>query len=674
MNGYTKVSFSKQTGYSNSLISRKIWEGVLSVQEDGLITEEAFQRVLLEKDKYVSLAEIASLYSSETFDGKKSAGREKLRDYFEQNDYFNLETVGIQEVLMSKETDIVFFFRRDLPKLEKEVEIFLQNIEMTGRKQAEALLNSADKSHSVTVRLIRQYLGTRLYDLEEYPPAVVEFIDVMLRMPDVTVLTTSDAAKYIKEASSAACRNHIVRFLKDCKAQIPVAYGDITVKGSRGLGLPAYDSETYLELIRCVFNSDYISEHDMIRKALDDHLFAETWLYIALFITCGWRASDICRGWKYPEIYKREDGFLGVRKETMYDDLLYDRLPEKIYEDICEYCLSKVEVTWQLPQKNNALDPFPLRSTLIPEMYTFFGLLILIGESHYLRSKDGYMVPKRANRYQSRTVLKEFFGPEILIPLKGENLKSRRLNKDFLQGTEQAARENGNSGLMTIMVCSFARNHTSLETIRHYLNDGEFTGETAEMVLYFMMERGVFGFEYYRTLVLAYPEIIKELPMEKQNRLIKMIEEKPLDLETKVAEIVEQVYVQDAFKKGDTGMVMETMKAMLEITQTRGKAKDTGIYCVRRARGEVCSHPEYGSCLANACPHLVFTKMGMIPLLQVIKTYMERSNESRKDRAVLEQVIIPRFRQILNTLIREGNMQKDDRMGLKKLIGEVLYE
>lgn len=114
------------------------------------------------------------------------------------------------------------------------------------------------------------------------------------------------------------------------------------------------------------------------------------------------------------------------------------------------------------------------------------------------------------------------------------------------------------------------------------------------------------------------------------------------------------------------------MKTMLEISQGRGKAKDDGLYCLRRARGEACQHPEYKSCLAGCCPHMVFTALALVPLLKILKSCMEEAKHDIKAKAVLEKVMIPFYQDIINRLARTARMDKADSEGLKKIMLEVL--
>lgn len=671
MSGYKIAVLARESGHPKGLIDKKIWLGEVPFA-DGLIPETAAKRILEERKKYVSLAEYASLHVSDRFPGK-SADREKLLFHLEENEFFGIPYVEHQDVLMGVETDVVYMARADIPMLDQCLEDFFSGYGLTGRERVSGILKGASGTCPETVRLLKEYIDAVMFNLDDYPPSAVAFVRCMTGLPDIRDVKTADVKACLEKEMSVSAREHIVRFLSYCRGKVPVKYADVSMKTPPRRSIPSYTLDTYLSLMCCVFNPGYIQDHQMIEKALSSHLYAEAWLYVALFAACGWRAADVCRGWRYLRLHEREDTMFGIDRETLHDDLLHDRIPEDVYEDVCRYCLSSVDAAGQIPRKTNLMEPPPLKAAIRPELTTFYGMLTLIGEAHMLQTGDGYMMPSRASEYQSKVTVRDFFGQEMLDILGGENLQSRRLNKTFLQGAEDAARKNGNSGLMAAMVAGYARSHTSLNTIQYYLRDHAMTGETTEMVLYFMMERGVFGCLYYQTLCMAYPEAVKKLPMEKQNELFTLMEEKPLELELKQAELVEQYHIREQFRQGKKEAVEQTMLDMLEISQGRGKAKDEGLYCIKRARGEACPHPEYASCLAGCCPYMVFTRDALIPLLEVLKACMDKAKQDSKEEAVLKKVMIPFYQDIINGLMRQTNMAKEDRLGIKKNMEEVLY-
>ena len=97
------------------------------------------------------------------------------------------------------------------------------------------------------------------------------------------------------------------------------------------------------------------------------------------------------------------------------------------------------------------------------------------------------------------------------------------------------------------------------------------------------------------------------------------------------------------------------------------------MYCLRRAEKMACQHSEWDSCLANCCPYFVFTKIGYIPLLRILLVYQAEADKgNKKARTVLQQVLIPRYQKIINQLMKDIDISKKDRDGLKLIMKETL--
>lgn len=97
---------------------------------------------------------------------------------------------------------------------------------------------------------------------------------------------------------------------------------------------------------------------------------------------------------------------------------------------------------------------------------------------------------------------------------------SQRLNKSYLQGIEQAARENGNTALVAHVIAAFARNHAGINTTAIYLRDHGLTGESADVVLHMMMQRGVFSVSLYAVLLAAFPGAFEKLTAKEQTQIM----------------------------------------------------------------------------------------------------------------------------------------------------------
>ena len=641
--------------------------------ENLLISQNVLDQLLFERNNYISFLEYAKLHVSETFNGNSSRERRKLLTILEKNDFFGIERIFYSKTLLGEENDIYFFDKKDIPKLDNIFNDFFTAPNLSTTEQYTKVIEDCPDTKQ-SKKEVLEFTDSLFYE-KNMTISYVDFAKTLLNAPDLQKLTNNDVQVMLKSLKTELSKKYLIQFLNMMKQKYNLKYSPLEVVKKEKNSVKAYDAETYVALAKCFFNIDYIYEHNMIEKALNNHIFAEMWLYLTLFFVCGWRASDVCNGWKYLELYRRPEDTFGIHQATLYDDLLNDNIPEDVYENVCLYAIGSIDISGKMPSKTAKYNPTTLTAVITPEMYIFYGLLTLIAECHKINSGDGYMKDERRLDYQAIGSLKMFFGKEIGVILNNRNIHSRRLNKDYLQAVEQNARQNGASSMMSSMVASYARNHKDINTIATYLKDHNLNGETADMVLYFMMERGVFGFELYQTIITAFPDAMKKLSLKEQNKIIQQMNITPFQNELEQSGLIASVEVKDNFLKNNTQQTMNLLKSMFEISQGCGKSKDDGVGCLMRSQGKVCPYAEFKSCIANACPYLVFTKYGFKALLEVLQEYMtESKNGNRKADAILKSIILPRFKDILNSFMNEQHMSHDDRQGLKLFMKNTLEE
>ncbi|MBQ6856587.1 MAG: hypothetical protein IJO13_05745 [Lachnospiraceae bacterium] len=668
---YSVAETMKLTGHSRSVIDLVVRNEKICLV-NGKVKESDIERMVQEKESYISLMEYAVSRSTERFNGRIVRYRVNLRETLIKHGFFGLHTLEPDTILTGTERDMLYFLREDIPVLDQNLSNYFVLFEMPEREKVNVLLKTA-LGHKHTKEYILKFIQTEMFE-KEIKPSFMEFVKRVLSLPDVDVLMDEDIRKELESVEITETKTYMVRWLNFVRRRRNVMYGEIRMKQKESVSVPAYSMDTYFALARCFFNAEYIHEHNMIEKALDNHKYAEMWLYLTLFYACGWRAGDVCNGWRYLRLKDHPEGCFGLDPGTLYEDILYDRIQDETYENVCKYAIGSIEVSGELASKTSDIGTHPLLAVVTPELHAFYGLLTLISESHMIRSGKGYMTDKRIPEYQNKRNLKQFFGSDIEQILHGENIQSRRLNKDYLQAVESEGRKEGYGGILTSALASYARNHVNTDTIKVYLKDHTLTGETADVVLFFLAERGVFGFELYQTLITAFPDVMNRLSIKEQNRIIEQMKVTPLLLEQRHSGLLASETVKESFMNGDETMALEMLRNMYEISQMKGKGKDTGIYCLKRAAGKACIYPEWNSCIANACPYLVFSRYGFMPLLKVLKEYQEKAdNGNIKARSVLKEVLIPRYQKIINRIIKEFNLDQEERIGLKQLMTEVLH-
>lgn len=666
MKTYSIKETIKCTGCTRGQLDRMAFDGKIEIC-NGTISAEYVDILVEEKERYISLLEYALTHTKGRFNGKKSSDRDKLRDIIEQHEHYGLEVHYPDEMLSGTSRDGLFFQRDEVWKLDGKLQTFFQVFGLMEKEKIDRLFHNTS-GHTQSKKYLKKFMQETGMEIT---PAATEFVSLILSVPDICFLTDKGLQILVTKEMPEMTRDYLISFCNYVKCRQSVKYSTVSRKKKERIGMPAYSDDTYILLARCLFNAEYIYKNRMIENAMENHIYAETWLYLSLFFVCGWRAADICRSWVYPEIRKEPERW-NLCLDTLDKDILEDNIPETTYEQVCQYSLQRLQVSGKIPGKTAEHDPSFLTAFITPELHPFYGLLILIGESHYLRSGDGHMQVKRAPVYQNKMTIRNFFGETAYQVLGGENIQTRRLNKDYLQGIEDNVRRSGCGGLMASAVASYARNHTNLDTLKSYLRDHHLTAESADMVLYFMLQRGCFGFEGYNLLITAYPDAFRKLTMKEQNRILSMTDA-PLEMENTASGVSAAAAIQDAYIHGEKDTVLNMMKKMYEISQNRGQGKDKGIYCLRRAGKEICSHPDYESCLANGCPYLVFTKYGYRPLLRVLKGFKEEAVKGDKKAAsILYKVLVPRYQDILNQLMKETAMDPEEKNSLKLMMKEEL--
>ena len=622
--------------------------------------------------QYVSIQEYSDLHVSDSYPGKAN-DRRKLRDTLERNNYFGVQTFMNPDKGRGK--DAVSVLASDVPVLDKHLGEFFSSY----GKSLKEIIDSHITSwigNETSKEYLADFLKSQQPDRAP-TPVVAEFIRTLTSLPDPSALKSEDLTQILSKKMSVGAKDLLIRFLNGFREKFDSRFDMIGKTRTEAAPVHAYTNAAYLAMARCIFNAEFIHGNRMIERALENHWYIEMWLFHAVFYTCGWRGNDICSKWKYLELEAKPEGFLGIDTSSLYDDLFYDRLPDELYEKVCEYATAAINASAVIPSKTSRYNPNLLTAFVSPELAPFYGLLTLISEAVHLRTGEGYMQENRAPAYQRKTLIREFYGMPMYNAIGRENMQIRRMNKDFLQGMESVARQNGAGSLLASEVASYARSHISLDTIAHYLNDHRMNGETAEMTLFFLLERGVFGFEIYQTLLTAFPDVMERLTLREQNELISMVDVSPYEIEKAQSEVLAKQTLRRLFlspnAEANDQHIVTILKAMLEITQGRGCGKDCGTGCMLIASGEMCIHPEFDSCIANACQHLVFTRAGYTSILEVLKEYMDEANSgNRKAEAVLMRILFPRYRDILNKIMSEAGMNELERHGMKRLMEEFL--
>lgn len=635
---------------------------------DGMVHESICEKISKQQSAYIGIKAFLKNHDSDRFISKYAKNRNKYIDFLEENAYFGIEIVEPEEILFElPEREDFYITKEDAQFLEYKSEQFFQEFGLTEIEKIRWII-SHSKGHPLSAEYIKKYL-TYIEDEDNiYTPSLTAFVKIIFDMVDLKQLTDKDVVSAIEDADTVRTKTLLADFFKYVAKYENVKYHNVKLKKKESYSEPAYPYEDFIKLAKILFNVDYDKEHNLTLKALENSKYAEMWMFLSCHYICGWRSSDICDRWIYPDL-KSNDNPFQINIDTLKEDILNGIITDDVYDKVALYAIRRIEMAYNVSQKTGF---GKLRSEIVPELRTFFGKLILIAEYHHITSGEGYMNSHRTAMYRNWVTCRDFFGDDVFAITGKHSFSSRRLNKSYLQGLEQSARDNGNTTLVAHVVASFARNHANIDTTAIYLKDHGLTGESAEVVLYMMMQRGVFSVSLYNVLIAAYPKAFEKLPAKEQTAIMEKIPLSAYELETVGTSLIASDRMAEVLAEGKTEEPKEILRAMFAVAQGKGKAKDAGIYCKKKALGFCCENPTYESCLANLCPYHVFTSDGVPALIKVIKDYRikELATGNKKYGTAIKTKIIPAFQDIINAIIKE--MSEEDKAGTKKLIEEAL--
>jgi hypothetical protein len=666
-NTITIAKVAKQIGIGVDILQYHIDNGAID-SHDRMILKSVCDMISEQKNTFIGIKAFLKQHDDDRFESKFVKNRNKYIDFLENHDYFGIEIKESEEILFDlSEREEFYITKEDALFLDYESRQFFQEFGLTEKEKTRWIINHS-KGHQVSLDYIKKYL-TYIYDEENiYTPSLTEFVRTIFDMSDIKQLTDEDVISAIEEAETVRTKELLTEFFKYVAKYENVKYHNIDLKKRENDAEPAYPYEDFVRLAKILFNSDYDKEHNLTFKALENSNYTEMWMFLACHYVCGWRSSDICDRWVYPNL-KSNDNPFKINLSTLKEDILNESISDETYVSIALYTIRKIEMAYNIPQKTGL---GKLRSEIVPELRVFFGKLALIAEYHHITSSEGYMNAHRASRYRSWIICRDFFGEDIFSIIGKHSISSRRLNKSYLQGIEQSTRDNGNTTLLAHVIASFARNHSNIDTTAIYLKDHGLTGESAEVVLYMMMQRGVFSVSLYNALIAAFPDAFEKLSAKEQTLIMEKIPLSAYEIETVGTSLVASDRMIEVLSQGKSEEPTEILKAMFALAQDKGKAKDAGIYCKKKALGFCCENPTYESCLANLCRYHVFTSDGIPSLVKVIKDYREKeiTTGNRKYGIALRMQIIPAFQEVINTIIKE--MSEKEKASTRKLIGEAL--
>ncbi len=669
---------SRKLGIKRQILEEHISMGNILLDYEGCLNEETFERIAQQKEKYIGIKAFLMTHKEGKFEPVYVKHRNKYIDYLNREDinFFNLKTIDSRnEIILYDPLDQeeFYFLREDIPYLNSRSIEFFEDYGYSKKEKVEKLLSQSDDE--IKKKHVKEFVSS-LRENKDYTESIVDFVDTVLRADELNKLVNDDINIMIDNAKTKTTGNYLRKFFNYVLEKENVRFGKVEAVNEERKSVKAYSDDTFINLAIMLFNEEFAQDNQLIKKALENHLYAEMWLFLALHFVCGWRASDICENWVYP-LFSDEYNPLHLDLNNLEKDILFGKITDETYEKVSRYVIKKIILAGKEPSKTQKFSPEKLRMDAVLDLRIVLGLLTLIGVCHFRKSGDGLMRVNRILSYCNWVNGKKFFGDFFYETFGRHNIQTRRLNKSYLQGVEFTARELGNSPIVAHMVAAYARSHKSINTTSIYLGDHNFMGETPEDALFWMLQMGVLSIIPYTTLLLAFPESFGKLPKKAQSLLIQKLPVSAFDLETTGNILVDKEEITEKFSKGDKDSMesaREIIREMHAVALGKGRAKDKGTFCKLRALGCSCERPIVKSCIAAGCDKVILTTEAIPALISVVTDYRkkwQKTGDSKYYYAFWDY-IYPEFKDIIQEIKRY--MSEEEINMLDVVIGDCLNE
>lgn len=610
-----------------------------------------------QKRSLIGIADYLSMHPGWEKYVRKVHHRENALFYMEDQDWFGLDCIPTEDVVFEKPKNNLFYILiEDIPLWDEYMERFFDGYGLNGDQLLTKIINRSERKE--TMRAFEKFLKEtgkdfRKVDEKITPPHVADVAWVLSESEkELKDLSTSEVIELLEKVSTGEGKKTFTLFANGVREREDVSYQKIIPVEKESAQVKAYTMEEYIAFCHLIFYYAHIEMAGMVQKALKDIRYAGMWMYHSVLAIMNLRGIDIETIVEFPDLRSDINWLKEVPRDAdrLEEALLEERISEKTYTMvgkwfIDQFTLNKVEV--------NKTHIGEVVGRITPELLVHFGRLFLIGEVHHMRGEKKFLDVLRwgSSVYCNRMFMATFYGDEIYKILGRRNFQRVKMNHAVSQMEKKAAHDLGMDGFTAITIASYSRGHSNIATMFHYVGDHSLTGETAEVVLWLMMERKVLGVVPYLMLLTYFPDTFGKLSASEQTEMIELSGLSAMDIEVLMSRKHLAVQFEEALLLGDVEDPIEVLKALLAIGQGYGASMDKGGYCLKRAIGHKCDKKSREECMLSGCKCEVLTAEAVPTLIRLVLEHIERAKSGDpKANAVLTCNLFPNFMKVRHYL------------------------
>ncbi|MBK5261111.1 MAG: hypothetical protein JJE17_00885 [Peptostreptococcaceae bacterium] len=425
----------------------------------------------------------------------------------------------------------------------------------------------------------------------------------------------------------------------------------------------AYEPNTYLGILYCMYNEDYIEENNMYELSSESKNYIDTWLFISLHFICALRNTDLFR-LPHPKLTMKPEVVLKKVNDGTFSD---DDARLTLYSII--WCLSTLTKT---PNKTANVPNVPNIKFDVPQsVEVHIGKLFAIAEAHFQLKGESKEEPliRSITSYEQ---ISRYMGEEIGELFLEANFKSKSANKSYMQMiyslTDDILENAGEFNVKGYILASLARSHKGsygefAQTTSIYLKDAKMSGYSPEFVAKELFERGVLSFVPSMLLKMITNGEYDKLSIENQTNAIKELHLTPKEVEWAIgfSQKTNKQAVMVTKEIFSTKSKDEIIKILHRIGNGNAVSKQGECLCLMTAMEKLCPFNERTSC--PGCEYEISTKLTMLLLMseysRLAKLYVETSDElmKQKYKAMVNSVVLPSIDEMLQCVENEYGIE-----------------
>lgn len=634
---------------------------VLKLKTVGVKQDEKEKKEQEQKEKYIGIIDFLKRHQGWEILARKVYHRENFLFFLEDHEWFGIKCIPVDEIVYEKTKNNPYYIcKSDMAVLDEKLEQFFSEYGLTGDQIFRNILD--EHKGNRTLAMFEEFLNEERKSVYEKIPKRIANVARELSGLEKSIVdcSTEDVVEILNRILTVEGKSVMIAFTDWVRKTNNVAFRKIMPLKKQTEKTTGYNMSVYKGLCICVFYEEHIKENQMVSKALKDIRYVGMWMYVSDLMVFDLRGTDIEKITNFPDIRADKNWVRNIPRnaDELERAILNDEISENDYISIGTWYVDTNEIKSISVQKTHMNEVI---ARLTPELLAHFGKLLLIGEVHHIRGANRFLDIKNLGStfYSNNLYMTKFFGPKIKEILGRDHFKRLKMNHTVSQLYVQSALDLGMDSMTAISMATYARGHSNMNTMFHYVGDHSLTEVNAETVLWLMIERRVLGVVPYLVFLKYFPESFGKLSPKEQTELINLSGLSALEIESMMTQQNQLMEFKEAMILGDIDEPTEILKCMLAIGQGYGASTDKGTYCMKRALGMKCSEPYRGSCMASGCRYNVLTAAVGPAMTDMILEKQQRAMQGDiKAKAVLNTIIYPKFKKVRKYL--KNSMPEDE--------------